>query len=146
MAWRHALNVTIAHCYWYHIGYHFPQVSRLSLPAIQILTTIIGSMCGYSARLLHPANVGSTMKYLAEFYSAKDQRGVRDQETCDVICGQPLPIAGREEKFRNVFWWSGLFLWIVQFILTAAQGASVASVASFSRLYPLKWCETATSQ
>ena len=66
-------------------------------------------MCGYSARLLHPANVGSTMKYLAEFYSAKDQRGVRDQETCDVICGQPLPIAGREEKFRNVFWWSGLF-------------------------------------
>ena len=47
-------------------------------------------MGGYSDRLLHPANVGSTMKNFAEFYSAKDQKGVRDQETCDIICGQPL--------------------------------------------------------
>ena len=82
-------------------------------------------------------------KTLRNFTVQKTKRGVRDQETCDVICGQPLTIAGREEKFRDIFWWSGLFLWIVQFILTAAQGASVAS---FSRLSPLKWCETATSQ
>ena len=64
-------------------------MSRLSLPAIQILITIIGYIGGYSDKLMHLANVDSTMKKM-EFYSTKDQRGVRDQEMSDVICGQPL--------------------------------------------------------